>query len=292
MIMIQHICGDWTNIFTPFGGIGVAIFLFLSGFGLNESYKINGIEDYWQKKILRVVLPYALFRFVCLLVNFDTNWLDFLLDIVCYKSSYWYIDFTMRCYLVFWIGRKYFAKHTILILMIFSLYTFFAMDALRAEQALSFPLGVLVSLKYDYIQEWSKSKLYVLMSLFGLVGMTSLVIKQFAYIRSLQGTNYYTIVELGIKLPLAITCMIVLSMLPIRFKHSLVLGFCGVLSLELYLVHMRVIPMLVENSFMQGWVVIIISMLLAYSFHAVVNNLIHKLRNNGRETSGIMDRRS
>lgn len=32
MILTQHICGNWTNIFTPFGGIGVALFLFFFRF--------------------------------------------------------------------------------------------------------------------------------------------------------------------------------------------------------------------------------------------------------------------
>lgn len=42
LIMIQHLAGHLgTNIFTPFGGIGVTIFLVLSGFGLNESLEFN-----------------------------------------------------------------------------------------------------------------------------------------------------------------------------------------------------------------------------------------------------------
>lgn len=34
----------------PFGGIGVVLFLFLSGFGCNESYKHKGLDNFWQKK--------------------------------------------------------------------------------------------------------------------------------------------------------------------------------------------------------------------------------------------------
>ena len=40
IIMLQHVAGKFGfRIFTPLGGIGVAIFLILSGYGLNESYK-------------------------------------------------------------------------------------------------------------------------------------------------------------------------------------------------------------------------------------------------------------
>lgn len=39
-IILQHVAsGFGIRYFTPLGGIGVVIFLALSGFGLNESYK-------------------------------------------------------------------------------------------------------------------------------------------------------------------------------------------------------------------------------------------------------------
>ena len=37
MILTQHICGNWTNIFTPFGGIGKWYKVFLE----KENYKGN-----------------------------------------------------------------------------------------------------------------------------------------------------------------------------------------------------------------------------------------------------------
>lgn len=44
MVIIQHCSGKLgTNVFTPLGGMGVAVFLVLSGFGLSESYKKKGI---------------------------------------------------------------------------------------------------------------------------------------------------------------------------------------------------------------------------------------------------------
>ena len=60
IIMICHVTGEWLfKPFTPLGGIGVAMFLFLSGFGLSESYKKNGLNKFGQKKLLRLVLPYV-----------------------------------------------------------------------------------------------------------------------------------------------------------------------------------------------------------------------------------------
>ena len=66
LIMSQHIGGKLgTAVLTPLGGIGVAIFLICSGYGLNESYvqnrniKSKHLKQYWLKKIWKVFLPYA-----------------------------------------------------------------------------------------------------------------------------------------------------------------------------------------------------------------------------------------
>lgn len=54
-IIIGHIgvSGFDLRAFNPFGGIGVAMFLFLSGYGLTESYKNNGLGGFWRKKNLK-----------------------------------------------------------------------------------------------------------------------------------------------------------------------------------------------------------------------------------------------
>ena len=48
------------NVFMPLGGIGVAMFLLLSGYGITCSYKKYGLAHYWRKKAARIWLPYML----------------------------------------------------------------------------------------------------------------------------------------------------------------------------------------------------------------------------------------
>lgn len=36
------------------GGIGVALFLICSGYGLEVSYEKNGLKDFWMKRMLGV----------------------------------------------------------------------------------------------------------------------------------------------------------------------------------------------------------------------------------------------
>lgn len=275
IIMMCHVTGEWAfKPFTPLGGIGVAIFLFLSGFGLNASYKKSGLDKFWQKKLLRIVLPYALFRIVCVMIQGSSNWERFLLDICCWESAYWYIDYIVRCYIVFYVANRFLWKYKGIIFGAFALYTFFGMGAIRAEQALSFFAGVLCS---DYVEKvncWSKKKLLAIMVTMGIVGVGCLATKQLPAVRELFNTYYYYAVELGIKLPLGIAMMVGLYLLPQRIRKSQLLAFCGAYSLELYLVHMYVVPRVVDDSWLQAIAALIVSGLMAYSFSKATSQFV------------------
>lgn len=109
LIMIQHLAGHWTNVFTPFGGIGVAMFLLLSRFGLNESCKKNGMGGFLTKKFYRIWLPFFLFYVFLYLFKENMDILSFLRNVFSVEQSgyYWYIHYLIRCYIVFWIVNKY-----------------------------------------------------------------------------------------------------------------------------------------------------------------------------------------
>lgn len=274
IIMMCHVTGEWAfKPFTPLGGIGVAMFLFLSGFGLSESYKKNGLDNFWHKKLLRIVLPYALFRIVCVMIQGSINWGRLLLDISCWESAYWYIDYIVRCYIVFYVANKFLWKHKWVIFGAFALYTFLGMGAIRAEQALSFFAGILCSDYVGKVNGWSKKKLLAIMLAMGVVGVGCLVTKQLPAVRELFDTYYYYAVELGIKLPLGIAMMVGLYLLPQRVRKSQLLAFCGTYSLELYLVHMYVVPRVVGDSWLQAIAALIISGLVAYSFNKATSRL-------------------
>lgn len=114
IIMLCHIAGCWNFVgFTPFGGIGVAMFLFLSGYGLNESWKKNGLKSFWKKKVLCVIFPYVLFRMIWLMI--DGSILDgsaYFSIVNCSHSSFWYIDYLVRCYIAFILVISYLTVST------------------------------------------------------------------------------------------------------------------------------------------------------------------------------------
>ena len=129
--MLSHIGNaKGTRLFAPGGGIGVALFLICSGYGLNESAKKGfHVWRFWKKRIVTVFLPYALIRTVMVITKHnDITALDFLFDITCIKPLYglgWYLNYLLLCYVVF---------------SVYQLLT-----ELQAEQCLSFITGVVLS---------------------------------------------------------------------------------------------------------------------------------------------------
>lgn len=109
------------------------------------------------------------------------------------------------------------------------------------------------------------------MVLLCIIGLTSLAIKQLPEIRSFSGTLIYSLVELGIKLPLGITAMIILWLLPHRWVINPVLLLCGALSYELYLVHMQMLGLV--HSSLSAWIMLLISVLIAFSMQKTFKQL-------------------
>ena len=77
---------------TILGATGVSIFFLLSGYGLQESFLIKGREKFWERKLLKVWLPYICLSIPILLyeVQNDSILLIFLKDFLLIKPYYYY----------------------------------------------------------------------------------------------------------------------------------------------------------------------------------------------------------
>ena len=90
------------------GAGGVALFLLLSGYGLDRSCQAKGLEDFWKKRALRVWLPYlpvGLFNVLVLRVTWLPQTACTLLGLDLCRNvdkSMWYISFILFWYLVFY----------------------------------------------------------------------------------------------------------------------------------------------------------------------------------------------
>lgn len=76
LVLVCHFGNLYTRITTPFGGIGVALFLFCSGYGLTKSAEKKGLNGFWKKRFINIWIPYIItqivFRLIFLLSFLDT----------------------------------------------------------------------------------------------------------------------------------------------------------------------------------------------------------------------------
>ena len=96
LVILSHIGHDGFHhrMFVPLGGFGVAIFLILSGYGLMESFKKKGLENYFRKRFLRILTPYILWVMIYTIIMYGMQWQIFLSDI-----RYWFVEYISIWYI-------------------------------------------------------------------------------------------------------------------------------------------------------------------------------------------------
>ena len=275
MVMVGHVSGMMnTVLFSPLGGTGVALFLLLSGFGLNESFKKQELICYWRKKVLRVLLPYFLIASLLYLIRWDFTWQDYLLDVIGIKTHYWYIAFLVKWYVAFWITSKYCLRYRTLLLLALSIVILFLFPNIEAEQAFSFPLGMLISIHLGKVKNLRVKNVIIIACILFVVGTIFLLIKQHPIVRAQMSTWIYNVVQLFIKLPYAMFIVCLLRLFPQCIKSKFLL-FSGILCYELYLVHMPFWNY-VENTVWSGLLLFLVSFAISYPFY-LLNNKIKDL---------------
>lgn len=147
-------------------GIGVALFLMCSGYGLEVSYEKNGLKGFWKKRLLSVCLPFWVVELVGMIVTGTFYIKTYLLDFCFLKpaTSYgWFMGYIVICYLIFYAVKRLIKDSRMQMLVLFGVFAiwfvlesvFFAnpdMPFLRARQMLSFLVGVLLALNKDKIE--------------------------------------------------------------------------------------------------------------------------------------------
>ena len=238
IIMLSHAAGRFgVRYFTPLGGIGVAVFLISSGYGLNESYKKKGMEiGYWKPKTVRLFFPYAVVIIALRLYSaIEGSEFDF--------PYYWFIDYILVWYAAFYIiailpglyARRYSA------LGIIGLVFFLLGGGLRAEQAISFLLGVWISDNTKRAEKVLTSKIMILCM--AMVGAALLALKQVPIIRSYEDTHLWYALQISMKLPFALALIGITQKIQSLVNNSLISAI-GIASYEFYLVHYRLLDLL------------------------------------------------
>lgn len=141
-------------------GIGVALFLICSGYGLEISYEKNGLRGFWKKRLLGVCLPFWMVELIGLLVTGRFTIGSYVKDFAFIKpaTSYgWFMGYIVVCYLIFYTVKRFIPDNKSQVIMLLGAFAvWFVLDSLfftnpdmpflRARQMLSFPYGVLLAM--------------------------------------------------------------------------------------------------------------------------------------------------
>lgn len=191
IIMIGHLAGHWTRLFTPFGGMGVALFLICSGYGLEKSYQKRGLDHFWTKRIWTVFLPYAMFEIIRLYIVERAGYtgiLQFVEDVTLVKPLFgfgWYLNYLLIWYVIFYLSRLL-IKNTkwqdyicfICALVLLGYYVWID-GGLQIEQSFMFLFGTLLA-KYDMAKIMKKK--YAILCM--LIAVIALGMKQVPDVRN------------------------------------------------------------------------------------------------------------
>ena len=168
-VVLGHILGGTfgvidTHITSILGIGGVTIFLLLSGYGLYQSYRKNGLQGkaYWDKKIEKVFWPYAVITvifYIYMLFRGNAPGSGALVsNILCVDytrtmdGTMWYMSFLLIWYLaffcVFFFKGPLAGKIFMLMLIGYAFQNYWLKDIFKgcawqfSTNALAFPLGV------------------------------------------------------------------------------------------------------------------------------------------------------
>ena len=286
-IMIGHLhffqlfdFGD-LSFFASLGSAGVEIFLFVSGFGLFYSFeKSNNLPQYFKRRFLRIVPTYVFIMAGIDILTCNITALYHPSYWIMHLLSYWYIPFICIMYIVFpmlyYIQKKsvylpIFITLVITLILTYVLYTLGKGDIhnvpmLMAQRCPIFTVGMLVAdrrvkltLKHPYI--WTCLCLAMIYCVYWLLHID--------YAKYL------------IYLPLSYGLIIVLCRRFNKVLNTHIFRVFGKYSLEIYLIHMFLMPEMRNyniNPYLTIIIILIVSLLVAYIINLLIASMLSRMQ--------------
>lgn len=243
---------DITPFFNMWGGLFVAVFLILSGYGIEESFRKNGLKDYWKKRMKKVILPFVFF--VCA-YNYMFSFLfgkeqmhRFLDELLYISPTFWFVFFILICYVVYWVGTRFLKGWWRFIF--FGLCAFACLHwqspsgHLEAEQSFCFLAGILLSVNKNRLETLSDKTIKRWMFLLLLIGLFFYCLKAIPQLHELKGSIAYNYFLCPFRLTTGLAFIPLLTML--RPSRSSLLETAGKYSLEIYIAHIPFIGLIFD----------------------------------------------
>lgn len=245
--------------FLFFGYLAVSVFMFFSGYGLTTSQQRKDyfFKTFLSKRFNRVYVPFILINIITIILYTTllneqytvSNIISYIIGTALIDPITWYVIMIILSYIYYYIVFSRFSKQTALkLLTVFSLsYCLFCMYiGLKNYWYVSifaFPFGVYVSLNFEKVYNilQSKKTLFTSMVVFSVVfGISTSA--HFICINILKSGEIFTNLIVWVcyvaSSTLFVICVLVL-MTKIEFR-SKVFAFLGLISYEIYLVHMKI----------------------------------------------------
>lgn len=260
-------------------GIGVALFLMCSGYGLEISHEKKGLVGFWKKRLLGVCLPFWAVELIGLFATGTFSIKSYLLDFCFLKPATgygWFMGYIVICYLIFYTVKKLVKDSRTQTLVLFGVFAiwfvlesvFFAnpdMSFLRARQTLSFPAGVLLAMNKDKIEQTlTKTKNILILTVGGTMCFLFMAITQLNVVKSLPYIVSNAMALLTC-LPIAIGIMAFGKSFGGLFENKM-LAMTGTISYEIYLVHAFTLAM-IKQSIISVFIFAVVTYVLAYILH-------------------------
>ena len=271
-------------------GIGVALFLICSGYGLEISYEKNDLNGFWQKRLIGVCLPFWIVELVGLLAIGVFSIKTYMLDFCFLKPATgygWFMGYIVICYLIFYAVKRMIKNSRMQTVALFGAFAiwfvlesvFFAnpdMPFLRARQMLSFPSGVLLAVNKDKIERTlTKTKNILILTGGGTVCFLFMAITQLNVVKNLP-CLVSNVMALLTCFPMAIGILMSGKSFSGVFDNKMLI-ITGMISYEIYLVHAFTLGM-IKPSVISIIAFVVITTILAY----VTNFVIGKIKNGKR----------
>ena len=259
-------------------GAGVSLFLICSGFGMKESFNKNGLNSFWIKRIIKVIIPYYA---ICLtgytLHDYPQLSISGLVRILDFEYQ-WYINYLLINYILFYIVNIICKSNKKLLYMGFAYGIWFILDSLffapvsapflRARQMWAFLLGIIISSKKEYaeilFEKWSIIFVNLMLGLGMMIYTNTSCIKALPIILS-NFLSLFTVVPLA--------CMVIgvtMKCKPLFRNYFVFLS--GILSYEIFLIHSCCLSMSSGNI-----IYVPLFLLVVFGGSFVFNNVYNRI---------------
>lgn len=279
-VLLFHIIISFhiSPVFNFPGGMFVAVFLIVSGYGINESYKANELKGYWIKRMNKVIIPSVLF--ICgynLLYNGNvSNMIAELLDI---EPTFWFVFHIIKCYLAYWVAMRFFSGNRSVLFMVICAVAclFYNVSGvhLESEQSFSFLTGVLVSRYKDRVFKIPPKRLASIVCCCFCVGAVFYVVKLLPAVHALKGTVPFNLFLMPFRLTWGVVCLYIFTWIGVG--ECVFLQKIGKYSLDIYIAHIPYIGMICSSKSLLAFLWLsIISFLPLLLYHFIVDYLSGK----------------